>query len=170
MNKGRAGKVKNICYPLIKFEFLAFLLTGRRNRAHAPQRFLPPRPRRYFRAAEIRYLTRLRGKYFFHWLYMDQKKLVSENFKPLRVAIKFRANTTWLLFYLFAKSFLICLLKAFCCLGVGEVGFPPGGTIRPKSMLSHSVTRTAELCDQTTGRWVGYDVGNIVQKGRASEV
>ena len=27
--------------------------------------FLTPRPRRYFRAAEIRYLTRFRGKYFF---------------------------------------------------------------------------------------------------------
>ena len=25
----------------------------------------PPRPRRYFRAAKIRYLTRFRGKYFF---------------------------------------------------------------------------------------------------------
>ena len=31
-------------------------------------------------------------------------------------------------------------------------------------------TRTAELCDQSSGRGAGYDVGNKVQKGRAGEV
>ena len=31
-------------------------------------------------------------------------------------------------------------------------------------------TRTAELCDQITGRGVGYDVGNKVSKRRAGEV
>ena len=40
-----------------------------------PNWFFPPRPRRYFRAAEIRYLARFRGKYFFHWLFIWIKKI-----------------------------------------------------------------------------------------------
>ena len=88
--------------------------------------------------------------------------MVSEDFKPLRAAVKFSANTTWLLFYLFAKI--------FCCLGADKVQFLAGCIIPTKFLLSHSVTRTAELCDQTSGRWVGKDNGNIVNKSRTGEV
>ena len=66
--------------------------------------FLPPRPRRYFRAAEIRYLPRFRGKYFFHWLFIWIKKWDSEIFLLQRTATKFGANIIWLLFYLFVES------------------------------------------------------------------
>ena len=61
-------------------------MTGRRNRAHAPSRFLPPRPSPPF-----------------GFLY-GLKKLDSENFKPQQTATKFSANIIWLLFYLFVGN------------------------------------------------------------------
>ena len=66
-------------------------MTGRRNRAHAPSRFLPPRPSPPF-----------------GFLY-GSKKLDTEDFKLQRTAARFSANIIWLLFYLFAKSY--CLRK-----------------------------------------------------------
>ena len=64
-------------------------MTGRRNRAHAaakfgkrclPNWFFPLRPRRYFRAAEIRYLPRKRGKFFLPWLYYGSKNGIEKIF------------------------------------------------------------------------------------------
>ena len=48
-------------------------------------------------------LTRLRGKYFFHWLFIWIKKLDTEDFEPKQTATKFSANIIWLLVYLFVK-------------------------------------------------------------------
>ena len=49
-----------------------------------PNWFFPPlRPRRYFRAAEIRYLARFRGKYFFHWLFIWIKKMGQRKFQAI---------------------------------------------------------------------------------------
>ena len=53
---------------------------------------------------ESRYLTRLRGKYFFLLALLWIKKLDSKNFQLQRTAAKFSANIIWLLFYLFVGS------------------------------------------------------------------
>ena len=66
-------------YPLTYLKILAFYNREKEPRSSAT-RFLPPRPRRYFRAAEIRYLPRFRGKYFFHWLFIWIKKMGQWNF------------------------------------------------------------------------------------------
>ena len=68
--------------------------------AHAPLKGSPPQEPPF-------------SSFGFIWI----KKLDSKNFKLKQAAAKFSANTTWLLFYLFAKS--------FCCLGT-EVQFLAG--------------------------------------------
>ena len=44
----RVIKLKILAILWFSLKFLTFFITGRRNRAHAPSRFLPPRPRRSF--------------------------------------------------------------------------------------------------------------------------
>ena len=63
-------------------------MTGRRNRAQAPSRFIPPRP-----SPPVALL----------WI----KKWDTEDFKPKRVAAKFSANIIWLPVYLFAIIFCL---------------------------------------------------------------
>ena len=107
-----------------------------------PNWFFPPRPRRYFRVAEIRYLAQKRDKYFDAFtrqiflplaFYMDQKMGYRE-FRAKANSRKIQCE----------HHLVVCLFVCGKFLLAGIAGFPGRRGRRPLQVYGFSVAQPSE--------------------------
>ena len=136
--KDELVKLKILLFPWFGLIFLLFYDREKEPRSKCRQiwrQFLayfvcqigssPLRSHRYFRAEEIRYLTRSRGKYFFLLALLWIKKLDTEDFKLQQTAAKFSANIISATVYLFVGIFQLRGVK-----GAAPYGFAKNSCLR----------------------------------------